>query len=493
MKGLIRTTQSDDGHTRITWNGSTAFVLNSVPSKDGLPLKTAQWLAPGHKPFELLRGQAMSAVAGEDADEKLGEPPPPARPPAQSEPTRSAAVEHAEGKSWASIVRGNKRQQPADAHAGRDVGREIGRDIGRDRGRDIGILSTPGHSHVQLQPTCEPDRGAVMDSSPLLATMDLPTLSPDYLSTAGSCGMVPGGLHSTRPMASLPEAFDAACCPDGRPQFGMPPRLPDQGLPPPGDAMMRMPVAPVAPRPMLQMLGPCNDMLLDGFQRHDARGVAAVPLGFQPAPMAMGFAPNATGSRAQFPPPAMVDPRIGHPDHRAAPAPGTTLPPPWPATVSGQPSQPSAAVMAPMPTGLAPSPGPFHAVPAPPVAGMWAGTTAVPGSFPGASIGYPVAPPAPPVPSLHDQLRNQIEYYFSDENLDRDMYLRHQMSSEGFVPLITLSGFARVRQLTPLNDGGTGSIGLLVQVLMQSQHLEVDSTSTKVRRRRGWEKYLITG
>lgn len=103
------------------------------------------------------------------------------------------------------------------------------------------------------------------------------------------------------------------------------------------------------------------------------------------------------------------------------------------------------------------------------------------------------APAAPPAPDLRVQLRGQIEFYFSDENLAKDFYLRQQMSSEGYVPLITLSGFARVRQLAPMNDGGTGIIGLLGQALQGSQRLEIDGSWTKVRRRGDWKKFVMMG
>lgn len=92
-----------------------------------------------------------------------------------------------------------------------------------------------------------------------------------------------------------------------------------------------------------------------------------------------------------------------------------------------------------------------------------------------------------------EPLRSQIEFYFSDENLGRDMYMRKQMSTDGFVPLITLAGFKRIRMLAPLNVGGEqGIIGLLGQALSMSTELELDPTWTKVRRRNGWHDFLVT-
>ncbi|CAE8595838.1 unnamed protein product, partial [Polarella glacialis] len=61
-----------------------------------------------------------------------------------------------------------------------------------------------------------------------------------------------------------------------------------------------------------------------------------------------------------------------------------------------------------------------------------------------------------------------------------------------YVPLITLGGFQRVRQMAPLHlGGGLGIIGLICQALTMSQFLELDSTGTKVRRRSGWEHFVL--
>lgn len=40
------------------------------------------------------------------------------------------------------------------------------------------------------------------------------------------------------------------------------------------------------------------------------------------------------------------------------------------------------------------------------------------------------------------------EYYFSVENLVRDVYIRKQMDAQGFVHLAILANFNRVRALT---------------------------------------------
>lgn len=59
---------------------------------------------------------------------------------------------------------------------------------------------------------------------------------------------------------------------------------------------------------------------------------------------------------------------------------------------------------------------------------------------------------------LRTALRQQLEYYFSKENLSHDVYLLTQMDSEQYVPISTIAGFEKVRKLTDNMD-------LIVQVL----------------------------
>lgn len=59
---------------------------------------------------------------------------------------------------------------------------------------------------------------------------------------------------------------------------------------------------------------------------------------------------------------------------------------------------------------------------------------------------------------LRTALRQQLEYYFSNENLSHDVYLLTQMDSEQYVPISIIAGFDKVRKLTDDMD-------LIVQVL----------------------------
>lgn len=41
------------------------------------------------------------------------------------------------------------------------------------------------------------------------------------------------------------------------------------------------------------------------------------------------------------------------------------------------------------------------------------------------------------------------EYYFSPENLQADIFLRQQMTKDGYVPLVLIANFNRVQSLCP--------------------------------------------
>ncbi|CAI2164549.1 3344_t:CDS:10 [Funneliformis geosporum] len=76
----------------------------------------------------------------------------------------------------------------------------------------------------------------------------------------------------------------------------------------------------------------------------------------------------------------------------------------------------------------------------------------------------------------------QIEYYFSLENLCKDIYLRNNMDSEGYVPISLLAGFNRVKALT-LDEA------FVREALLMSYIVEVNGD--KVRKREGWEFWLL--
>eukprot|EP00397_Hematodinium_sp_SG-2012_P022918 GEMP01023780.1.p1 GENE.GEMP01023780.1~~GEMP01023780.1.p1 ORF type:complete len:693 (+),score=187.03 GEMP01023780.1:50-2128(+) len=85
------------------------------------------------------------------------------------------------------------------------------------------------------------------------------------------------------------------------------------------------------------------------------------------------------------------------------------------------------------------------------------------------------------------RIRTQVEYYFGNPNLDRpDEFLRRHMDADGFVPLVSLMGFARMRLFVPSGDAQR-----VAEALTSSELLELDSTLSRVRRRGDWAEWVI--
>ncbi|XP_014478889.1 PREDICTED: la-related protein 1B isoform X2 [Dinoponera quadriceps] len=77
--------------------------------------------------------------------------------------------------------------------------------------------------------------------------------------------------------------------------------------------------------------------------------------------------------------------------------------------------------------------------------------------------------------TLKEYIRKQIEYYFSEENLMRDFYLRRKMDVQGFLPITLIASFHRVQTLT--ND-----VRLVTEAIMESDQLElVDGYKVRTR------------
>lgn len=58
------------------------------------------------------------------------------------------------------------------------------------------------------------------------------------------------------------------------------------------------------------------------------------------------------------------------------------------------------------------------------------------------------------------------EYYFSEENLLRDFFLRRKMDAQGFLPITLIASFHRVQTLTT-------DVGLVIEAIMESDKLEL--------------------
>ncbi|CAG8953506.1 hypothetical protein HYFRA_00010256 [Hymenoscyphus fraxineus] len=100
---------------------------------------------------------------------------------------------------------------------------------------------------------------------------------------------------------------------------------------------------------------------------------------------------------------------------------------------------------------------------------------------------------APPFNPYMDQsavismVKMQLEYYFSIDNLCKDVYLRKHMDSQGFVFLTFISSFKRIQALTQ-------DFSLLYIACQDSDILYLirgDDGNDRLRRRDGWEKWIL--
>ena len=87
-------------------------------------------------------------------------------------------------------------------------------------------------------------------------------------------------------------------------------------------------------------------------------------------------------------------------------------------------------------------------------------------------------------------VKSQMEYYFSIDNLCKDMFLRKHMDSQGFVPLSVIADFKRMRSLTQ----GVNGMELLRNVCTDLKSIEFRAGHDgidRLRRREGWEQWVL--
>ncbi|KAJ5794281.1 Winged helix-turn-helix transcription repressor DNA-binding [Penicillium paradoxum] len=127
---------------------------------------------------------------------------------------------------------------------------------------------------------------------------------------------------------------------------------------------------------------------------------------------------------------------------------------------------------------------------------VYGGVYAFPGDI-NTMYGYQAVNPAPmsAMPyqqymepfSLMSMLSMQLEYYFSVDNMCKDMFLRKQMDSQGFVPLNVLASFKRVKSLTE-------DFELLRHVSRQLRNVECQTGEDgidRLRPREKWQQWVL--
>ncbi|XP_047334338.1 la-related protein 1C-like [Impatiens glandulifera] len=87
-----------------------------------------------------------------------------------------------------------------------------------------------------------------------------------------------------------------------------------------------------------------------------------------------------------------------------------------------------------------------------------------------------------PDPQLHSRIVSQIDYYFSNENLVKDTFLRMNMDDQGWVPIRLIAGFKKVMMLTD-------NIQFILDTLHSSTIVEIQGE--RVRRRNDWSKWIM--
>uniref|UniRef100_A0A8C7S6I4 La ribonucleoprotein 4Aa n=1 Tax=Oncorhynchus mykiss TaxID=8022 RepID=A0A8C7S6I4_ONCMY len=76
--------------------------------------------------------------------------------------------------------------------------------------------------------------------------------------------------------------------------------------------------------------------------------------------------------------------------------------------------------------------------------------------------------------NLTESLKKELEFYFSRENLSKDLYLMSQMDSDQFVPIWTIASMESIKALTT-------DMELILDVLRSSPMVQVDEQGEKVR------------
>lgn len=79
----------------------------------------------------------------------------------------------------------------------------------------------------------------------------------------------------------------------------------------------------------------------------------------------------------------------------------------------------------------------------------------------------------PDIP-LKSMIRSQIEYYFSHANLDRDMFIRKRMDSQGYLAISLIASFHRVQSLTT-------DLSLIIDSLLDSDMVQLSDNHLKAR------------
>ncbi|KAM7223491.1 La-related protein 1A [Rhypophila decipiens] len=102
---------------------------------------------------------------------------------------------------------------------------------------------------------------------------------------------------------------------------------------------------------------------------------------------------------------------------------------------------------------------------------------------------YPAAQPVFEQFTLN-MVTSQLNYYFSVDNLCRDMYLRKQMNCQGFVKLDVIAGFKRMRDILA-TGGGIDLLRFACQYTDVVELVMGEDQVDRLRRREKWKDFVL--
>lgn len=85
---------------------------------------------------------------------------------------------------------------------------------------------------------------------------------------------------------------------------------------------------------------------------------------------------------------------------------------------------------------------------------------------------------------------SQMEYYFSIDNLCKDLYLRKNMDSQGWVLLNVVAGFKRIRQLAG-EDQTLETLRMVCPQVKGVEYMRGQDGEERVRRHEGWKDFVL--
>lgn len=85
---------------------------------------------------------------------------------------------------------------------------------------------------------------------------------------------------------------------------------------------------------------------------------------------------------------------------------------------------------------------------------------------------------------------SQMEYYFSIDNLCKDLYLRKNMDSQGWVLLSVVANFKRIKQLAG-DDQPLETLRMVCGHVKNLEYMQSPDGEERVRRREGWKDFVL--